>query len=805
MVRRLLLSLLTGLLALPLGGRSLTIGNDDFRSALVFRGHRFQAATWTDLRAGRELMAGEQAPLFEFCIDGQVVTSADPVWAYAGLSRRSLANGGVVTSFVFRGRGAWKGLRLVWDREVFPEGAFVRERLRLSCDGGRTFRLTCQDGRNRFVFPRYTFASAGPVQGKELRIGTFRRKRAFPEHHMFHPDSALFDVGAAPQEVKGPFLVLSGPSFTVVTSYEHASQDNTFAQAGRQAASAGNDGDQGVEGAGRALSDDDLWFIGSFASLADGWLVFGDRIRHGGYLDGEAIPAGGRVEQEGPRSGWYETVWSTLCVLPPDGDAEGAIADYLMNRITDNAAAREADFYYNTWGMQRASKDLYSVMNEARLREEMRLARECGVTTFVIDDGWHETFGHWVCNPVRIPSGLRSLTAYMDSLGLRPGIWLSLPGAGFSTERMRLHPEWIVRDASGEPVLAQWKKPVYDIVGPYYDALLGDLKALCDEGFRFFKWDAMNTLSSSLSGLDHGDDSVSAWARADRYNYLLPFYVTALMRELRAYCPGVVVEIDLTEPERCLAGLQVLQEGKYYFINNGASKYNDFSGYRSRSLRTVIHDYAFLIPQELFTYAFYPSDTAGALVYNVTSALTAGHGIWGDLTLMTEGERAVVRSLFEKAARVLPEVRGARVEVSGEVGGTPEIYLQRRPETGWALLTAFGAFGSPADGAVVAVPYTIGVQTSEVLGVLGHPFRLGSEGVELTLTFSGPEDCASAFVLGSKGAGPQVYASTGSLDAIVPEGGGLRITAATDAEVTVAFPDGSLLTRFLPAGSSTVF
>ena len=354
MVRRLLLLALGLLAVLPLGGRTLAVGNEEFRSALVFRGHRFEAATWNDLRAGRELTAGEQAPLFEFCIDGQVVTSSDPVWAYAGLSRRSLPNGGVVTSFVFRGRGAWKGLRLVWDREVFPSGAFVRERLRLTCDGARTFRLTCQDGRNHFVFPCYSFASAGPVQAKELRIGTFRRKRAFPEHHRFHPDSSRFAVGAAPQEVKGPFLVLSGPAFRAVTSYEHASQDNTFAQAGRQAASAGNDGDQGVVGSGRALSDDDLWFIGSFASLADGRLVFGDRIRHGGYLDGETIPSGGRVSEEGPRSGWYETVWSMLAVLPPDGDAEEAIADYLMNRITDNAAAREADFYYNTWGMQRA-------------------------------------------------------------------------------------------------------------------------------------------------------------------------------------------------------------------------------------------------------------------------------------------------------------------------------------------------------------------------------------------------------------------------------------------------------------------
>ena len=802
-MRKLWVSLLLVLSVLPLAGRTLPVGNGDFRSAIVFRGHRFEGVSFTDLRSGRELAASDPVPLFELCIDGQVFTSADPVWSYAGHSSRTLTNGGVVTSFAFRGRGALKGLRMVWDREVFPEGAFVRERLRLTCEGGRTHRLTDQDGKNHLVFPRYGFASEGPVRGKELRIGTFRPKRVFPDHHMFHPDSTLFDVGPAMQEVKGPFLVVSGLDLKLLTSYEHGSQDNAGALSVEKTgmsvpAAEGNDGSQGVEGDMQALTDDDLWFISHFVSRSEGRLVLGGRIRHGGYLDGETIPSGGILDCEGPRSGWYETVWSTLSILPPDADENAAIADYLLNRITENRTSRIADFYYNTWGMQRASANLYSVMNEARLREEMRLAADCGARTFVIDDGWHETFGHWVCNPVRIPCGLRPLCAYMDSLGLRPGIWLSLPGAGAKTERYLAHPEWVVRDAQGKPVLAQWKNPVFDLVGPCYDALLDDLKALCDEGIRFFKWDAMNTLSSTLPGLDHGDASYSGRERADRYNYLLPFYVTALMRELRAYCPDVVIEIDLTEPERCLVGLQVLQEGKYYFINNGASKYNDYSGYRTRSVRSVIHDYAFLMPQELFTYAVYPHDAKGSMVYNATTALTAGHGIWGDLTLMTPEQRAVVKGLFDKALQVLPFLRGARVEVFGELGGTSEIYLQRQPERGWALLTAFGS-GS------VSCPFTISVRPSEVLGVLGHPFQLGPDGVELTLSFSNPDDCASVFVLGGKGSSPQVYASTGSLESIEPDDDGLLICAATDAEVTVAMPDGRLVTHFLPAGATFRF
>ena len=792
MYHRLSFLLLVLLCVTPLAARSLTVGNEGFRSRIEFRGHRFVGMTWVELPSGRVLTSGAGDPLFELCIDGSPVSASDPVWDYAGQTRLALANGGTRVSFAFRGRGALKGLRLVWDRESFPDAAFVRERLRLASGGGRTFRLTNREGRNHLVFPCYAFAEKGPVRAKELRIGTFRAKRAFPDHHMFHPDSVLFEPDAAVREVKGPFLILSGPQFKVLTSYEHASQDNSFAKPDSRKKSpdrqdAGNDGSQGVEGGSWTLRDDDLWFISSFTSQRDGCLRVGNRIRHGAYLDGEAIPS----------DGWYETVWSTISVLPPDGAENEAIADYLLTKITANPASREADFYYNTWGMQRSSPDLYSVMNQERLREEIRYAAECGVSTVVLDDGWHETFGHWVCNPERIPGGLRSLTAYMDSLGIRPGIWLSLPGAGPATERYLAHPEWIIRDAKGDPVLAQWKNPVYDLVGPYYDCLLSDLKALCDEGFRFFKWDAMNTLSSTLPGLYHGDGRDPARDRADRYNYLLPFYVTRLMRELREYCPGVVVELDLTEPERCLVGLQVLQEGKFYFINNGSSKYADYSSYRSRSVRSVINRYADFMPQELFTYAVYPQDLAGAQLYNLTTALTAGHGIWGDLSLMTPQQRSVVKDLFGKAMRVMPHLKGFLVERTGAIDACPEVYIQRNPSEAYALMTAFSA--QP-----LSLDWIIRVDPAHVLAVLNHPYSLIAEGVSVPLRFVREEDCASAFVLGTgpDPASPRILSSTGRLDDVTAEAGSLHVTAVTETDIVVGMPDGRREARHIPAGGS---
>jgi hypothetical protein len=161
---------------------------------------------------------------------------------------------------------------------------------------------------------------------------------------------------------------------------------------------------------------------------------------------------------------------------------------------------------------------------------------------------------------------------------------------------------------------------------------------------------------------------------------------------------------------------------------------------------------------------------------------------------MTPEERARSKDLFGKASQILPHVRGSRVEVTGTVGDTPEIYLQRKAEAGFALLTAFS-------DDTLCQPFTIGVQASAVLGVLNHPFRMGPEGVELTLQLE-KEGCASAFVLGTGGdtAPFRVLSSTGKLDSISLEGEALRVRAATDSEIEVQTADGRRQPYTLSAG-----
>src|SRR3546814_11223093 len=74
-------------------------------------------------------------------------------------------------------------------------------------------------------------------------------------------------------------------------------------------------------------------------------LAMGTKIRRGGYLDGERVDAGHP----------YETAWMALAFYEREQDTRAVVHRYIMEQITDHKPSRDLHFYYNKWGMQRAS------------------------------------------------------------------------------------------------------------------------------------------------------------------------------------------------------------------------------------------------------------------------------------------------------------------------------------------------------------------------------------------------------------------------------------------------------------------
>ncbi|MGC9355643.1 MAG: alpha-galactosidase, partial [Mariniphaga sp.] len=395
---------------------------------------------------------------------------------------------------------------------------------------------------------------------------------------------------------------------------------------------------------------------------------------------------------------------------------------------------------------QDRNKPLRGILTYNRIFEEIEYAAELGVDIFVLDDGWENAQGEWFPHTERLPNGLAPIKKRLDKYGMKMGLWFSPMGIDSTTQRYKEHPEWVIKDSKDNPIHAQWGHPAFDFVSGFSDLFIEDCKKLIDQGCRFMKWDAINTFYSSLPNLEHGSDSYSEAERRARYEYLLPIYVVRAMEILTDYEPELIIEVDLTEARRVMVGLAPLSQGKLFWMNNGASWYNDYTTYRTKSMRTIANEFAEIVPLELFTYANYPQNESDAMKYNVQNSLLAGHGFWGNLQLMTPEERKWVKTQVLLSKKVLPFIVNTKPEVIGEVGDSPEIYtiVNYSAATGQVI-----AFSENPD----QYNHVVNVNTSKLLGVLNHPYSAENFSLRLPFNFQEKQSSAAAFIL----ANPYTY------------------------------------------------
>ena len=94
-------------------------------------------------------------------------------------------------------------------------------------------------------------------------------------------------------------------------------------------------------------------------------------------------------------------------------------------------------------------------MTAASLREAIKWAAELGFETCICDAGWFKrgNAGDWYADEKRFPGGMRPLSDYAHSLGIKFGLWIAPNHAAlseredaFSTRGPHAHPEWLVAD-----------------------------------------------------------------------------------------------------------------------------------------------------------------------------------------------------------------------------------------------------------------------------------------------------------------------------------------------------------------------
>ncbi|HLN55466.1 MAG TPA: glycoside hydrolase family 36 protein, partial [Bacteroidales bacterium] len=115
-------------------------------------------------------------------------------------------------------------------------------------------------------------------------------------------------------------------------------------------------------------------------------------------------------------------------------------------------------FVYNTWNPFR------TFVSDSLVRDVAKAASECGIQEFIIDDGWQindsgmtsekswgNNYGDWNVDEKKFPGGLKPTFDYIKSLGMKPGLWISIGSATPDAGVYKAHPEWFVKDKNGDP------------------------------------------------------------------------------------------------------------------------------------------------------------------------------------------------------------------------------------------------------------------------------------------------------------------------------------------------------------------
>jgi alpha-galactosidase len=203
--------------------------------------------------------------------------------------------------------------------------------------------------------------------------------------------------------------------------------------------------------------------------IAVGNMAFGVTKRTTVFLDGQTLTAGLTYpDQDYGFRRWlcpgedYTSpgVFTAVYENSPDGaetlnlTVPGFIRCHGGMRIEQ--LPRKPMFVYNTW------EPFFRNISDSLVRSVAEAAAACGVEEFVIDDGWQTgpgngdhsgtapTEGDWTIDSQKFPGGLRPVFDYIKSLGMKPGLWVSISTSVFSESMLKEHADWFVRDKNGE-------------------------------------------------------------------------------------------------------------------------------------------------------------------------------------------------------------------------------------------------------------------------------------------------------------------------------------------------------------------
>ena len=160
-------------------------------------------------------------------------------------------------------------------------------------------------------------------------------------------------------------------------------------------------------------------------------------------------------------------------------------------------------FGYNTWEAYHADIKPEDIYENLEAINSTPIFKE-NIKYFIIDAGWEQHNGDWDENE-KFSCGMKSIAEKIKDYGLIPGIWSAPFLADGSSQLVKDHPDWILKNHEGQFISKSPKAPVYilDITHPEVKKFVADMyKKFNSWGYRYYKTDF---LKEALLPLVHGN------------------------------------------------------------------------------------------------------------------------------------------------------------------------------------------------------------------------------------------------------------------------------------------------------------
>jgi len=239
------------------------------------------------------------------------------------------------------------------------------------------------------------------------------------------------------------------------------------------------------------LTDQRAAILAGFASTADQFGVLHVNCRGGAsdliltaQADGVLLEPG-----EAFRSEWGYLQFIDLPCPDPAADYVQAVARQMKARVPSVPPPAQWTHWYHFF--QSITADLFI----ANLNTIDSIRETIPFKIVQLDDGYQSAWGDWtICN-AKFPRGLAHLSDNIKEKGYTPGLWLAPFVVDPRSKIAQQHPDWLVRDKKGKPMVSGF---FYDFYGHALDltqpVVLEHVRSLLDTiarkwGYGFVKTD----------------------------------------------------------------------------------------------------------------------------------------------------------------------------------------------------------------------------------------------------------------------------------------------------------------------------